>query len=80
MTPLEIEKKDDADELFEHAVDMAAKAGLVSMGDITVITAGVPLGVSGTTNILKVHVAGHILVTGTGINDRAVSGSPPRKG
>ncbi len=73
MTPLEIEKKDDADELFEHAVDMAAKAGLVSMGDITVITAGVPLGVSGTTNILKVHVAGHILVTGTGINDRAVS-------
>ena len=73
VTPLEIEKKDDADELFEHAVDMAAKAGLVSMGDITVITAGVPLGVSGTTNILKVHVAGHILVTGTGINDRAVS-------
>ncbi len=41
VTPLEIEKKDDADELFEHAVDMAAKAGLVSMGDITVITAGV---------------------------------------
>ena len=73
VTPLEIEKKDDADELFEHAVDMAAKAGLVSMGDITVITAGVPLGVSGTPNILKVHVAGHILVTGTGINDRAVS-------
>ena len=73
VTPLEIEKKDDADELFEHAVDMAAKAGLVSMGDITVITVGVPLGVSVPTNILKVHVAGHILVTGTGINDRAVS-------
>ncbi len=73
VTPLEIQKKEDADELFEHAVDMAAKAGLVSMGDITVITAGVPLGVSGTTNILKVHVAGHILVTGTGSNDRVVS-------
>ncbi len=73
VTPLEILQKDDADELFEHAVDMAEKAGLVTMGDITVITAGVPLGVSGTTNILKVHVAGHILATGQGINEKTVS-------
>lgn len=73
VTPLEIQKKEDANELFEHAVDMASKAGLVSMGDITVITAGVPLGVSGTTNILKVHVAGHILATGKGVNDKVVS-------
>ncbi len=73
VTPLEIQKKDDANELFEHAVDMASKAGLVDMGDITVITAGVPLGVSGTTNILKVHVAGHILATGKGVNDKVVS-------
>ena len=45
----------------------------MEMGDITVITGGVPLGVSGTTNILKVHVAGHILATGTGVNDKIVS-------
>lgn len=73
VTPLEIERKEDANELFEHAVDRAGKAGMVSTGDITVITAGVPLGVSGTTNILKVHVAGHILTTGKGINDKVVS-------
>ncbi len=73
VTPLEVYEKDDADELFEHAVDMAEKAGLVSMGDITVITAGVPLGVSGTTNILKVHVAGHILVTGKSVSNKSVS-------
>ena len=73
VTPLVLEKKENADELFEHAVDEAEKAGLVSMGDITVITAGVPLGVSGTTNLLKVHVAGHILITGVGVNDRRVS-------
>lgn len=73
VTPLKVERKDDADELFDHAVDMAEKAGLVSMGDITVITGGVPLGVSGTTNILKVHVAGHILTTGKGISDKVVS-------
>ena len=73
VTPLVVERKEDADELFEHAVDMAEQAGLVSMGDITVITAGVPLGVPGTTNILKVHVAGHILVVGQGIGDKIVS-------
>ena len=73
VTPLHVELKDDADELFDHAVDAAQAAGLVSMGDITVITGGVPLGVSGTTNILKVHVAGHILATGTGVNDKIVS-------
>ncbi len=73
VTPLIMEPKDDADELFEHAVDVVEKAGLISMGDITVITGGVPLGVPGTTNILKVHVAGHILITGEGINDKSVS-------
>ena len=75
VTPLLLERKENADALFEHAVDEAEKAGLVSMGDITVITAGVPLGVSGTTNIIKVHVAGHILITGTGIGDQKTSGS-----
>ena len=68
-------EKDDADELFEYAVDVVEKAGLISMGDITVITGGVPLGVPGTTNILKVHIAGHILLTGEGINEKSVSAS-----
>lgn len=75
VTPLLVEKKDNADDLFEHAVDMAEKAGHISQGDITVITAGVPLAVSGTTNLIKVHVAGHILVKGIGLGDKNVSGN-----
>lgn len=75
VTPLLLERKENADELFEHAVDEAEKAGLVESGDITVITAGIPLGVSGTTNLIKVHVAGHILITGKGLNNRKVSAS-----
>ena len=75
VTPLLLERKENADELFEHAVDEAEKAGLVESGDITVLTAGIPLGVSGTTNMIKVHVVGHILITGTGINNRKVSAS-----
>ena len=73
VTPILLERKEYADELFEHAVDVAQKAGLIEMGDITVITAGIPLGVSGTTNMIKVHVAGHILVTGEGINNKKIS-------
>ena len=56
VTPLEVKQKEDTDELFSHAVEMAEQAGLVSVGDITVITAGVPLSVPGNTNLLKVHV------------------------
>lgn len=73
VAPLLLEPKDNTDELFSYSVREAEKAGLVVMGDITVITAGVPLGVSGTTNLIKVHVAGNILATGTGLNDRKVS-------
>ncbi|MGN0483455.1 MAG: pyruvate kinase alpha/beta domain-containing protein, partial [Lachnospiraceae bacterium] len=75
VTPLLVEKKDDADELFEHAVEVTEKAGLIEQGDVVVITAGVPLGVSGTTNLIKVHVAGHILTNGEGIGEQAASGN-----
>ena len=42
-------------------------------GEIVVLTAGVPLGISGTTNMIKVHVAGHILMQGKGLNDKVTS-------
>ena len=73
VTPLLIQIQETSDELFEHAVDRAEKMGLVSQGELVVLTAGVPLGVSGTTNLLKVHVAGHIIISGHGINDKKVS-------
>ncbi len=56
------------DELFEHSVEAAVRAGLVQSGDLVVITAGLPVNVSGTTNLLKVHIVGDVLVTGQGIN------------
>jgi pyruvate kinase len=73
VLPLLIDEKTDAEELFDYAVDAAEKAGFISKGDVVVLTAGVPLGVSGTTNLIKVQVAGHILVNGKGINNRKVS-------
>ena len=74
VTPLLIQEENDTDDLFEHAVDAAEKAELVKQGEPVVITAGVPLGISGTTNLIKVHVAGHILLKGRGICERNAVG------
>ena len=48
--------QNDSDGLFQHAIDCARQVDLVSPGDTVVITAGVPLNVPGTTNLLKVQV------------------------
>ena len=74
VVPLLLEQKDKADELFDYAVDTAEEAGIIEKGDVVVLTAGVPLGVSGTTNLIKVQVAGH-LVTGEGLNKKRVCAS-----
>ena len=55
VTPMLIEEKNNSDELFKHAVDMAKQNGYVTDDDVVVITAGIPLGKSGTTNMLKVQ-------------------------
>ena len=54
VTPLILKQEDNAEELFGNAVLEAKKAGYVKAGDIVVITAGVPLGIAGTTNMLHV--------------------------
>ncbi len=59
--------------MFNHAVDSAEYAGLVKSGELVAITAGVPLGISGTTNMMKVHVVGHILATGRGVTKRKLA-------
>ncbi len=74
VTPILVEEKDNTDALFEHVVSVAESSGLVKSGDLTVITAGVPLGVSGTTNLLKVHLVGNVLVTGETVNQETVCG------
>lgn len=53
--PLVIAEETNTDDLFRHAVEAACQACYTEPGDLVVITAGVPLGVSGTTNLLKVE-------------------------
>ncbi len=54
VKPLLIGKEDTAEQLFDAAVEASVKAGYVQKGDKVVITAGVPLGISGKTNMIRV--------------------------
>lgn len=72
VIPLLVEEQTSTDDLFQHAIDRAANINLVDNGDLVVITAGVPLGVSGTTNLMKVHIVGNVLLSGRGVNEESV--------
>lgn len=67
VIPIMSEARSNTDELFDHAVECAQSTGLIKDGDLVVITGGAPMGVAGTTNIMKVHLVGHILVSGRGL-------------
>ena len=55
------------DELIEMSTSLAQKNGYLHNGELAVVTAGVPVGVSGTTNMIKIHMVGNCLSTGVGV-------------
>ena len=55
------------DELIEMSTALAQKNGYLHNGELAVVTAGVPVGVSGTTNMIKIHMVGNCLSTGVGV-------------
>ncbi len=54
VMPLLIQKEDDTEKLFDAAINASLEAGLIHHGDRVVLTAGVPLGVAGNTNMIRV--------------------------
>lgn len=74
VTPYLVNSVDTTDEMFDLGVEKALESGMVHNGDIVVITAGVPAGVSGTTNIMKVHIVGKVLVQGTSTGSGSKTG------
>ena len=75
VTPILVEEQNNTDELFDHVVTVAKKKQLVGDGDLVVITAGAPIGMSGTTNLLKVQLVGNVLVAGTGASKGTACGN-----
>ena len=67
VIPILINEESNTDDLFEHAVDAGVAANVIHDGELVVLTAGVPLGISGTTNLMKVHVVGHSLLRAQGV-------------
>ncbi|KAI4453048.1 pyruvate kinase [Holotrichia oblita] len=61
VTPLHIREERDTNELFDHAVKAVVEKGYMKDGDLSVITAGLPLGATAETNLLKVQIAGEDL-------------------
>ena len=58
VIPLNVAHRDSTDGLMASALDAACREGFVAQGDVVVITAGVPVGRSGSTNLIKVHRVG----------------------
>ncbi|AKP79765.1 MULTISPECIES: pyruvate kinase [Priestia] len=74
VTPVVGERVSTIDDMLDHAVNDAVKTGVVAHGDLVVITAGVPVGESGATNLMKVQVVGDVLAKGQGIGRKAAVG------
>lgn len=72
VIPVIVDEKTNTDELFHHVVSVACSRGFVQNGDLVVITAGVPLGISGTTNLIKAHIVGNVLISGVGLTIQRV--------
>lgn len=75
VIPVKIPVENQMDTLFDHAVRTAMHTGIVKNGDLVIIAAGAPLGISGTTNMLKVHIAGDVLLRGTGVGQKTCCGN-----
>jgi pyruvate kinase len=67
VTPVLVDRTDNTDTLIEQAVQAGLAAGVIHKGDMTLITAGVPFGVPGTTNLMKVHIVSEVLCHGQGV-------------
>lgn len=65
---------DTTDEVIDSSVQSAIERNYIKQGDLIVITAGIPVGVAGSTNLIKVHIVGEILVKGTGIGNSSAKG------
>lgn len=74
IIPLVVKESRTTDEMMETSINAALENGLVKKGDLVVITAGAPVGIPGTTNLIKVDIVGEHLIEGLGINKGIITG------
>ena len=74
LVPITMPRASSTDQLVDLAIQSAQEAGLVKHGDLVVVTAGVPVGISGTTNMIRIAQVGGSLVNAIGVGSQIASG------
>jgi len=72
--PIKISKMNSTDDIIDKSVESALELGYIENGDLIVITAGVPVGITGSTNLLKVHVVSELLYKKAGAGKETIIG------
>lgn len=72
--PIKTEKPHSTDDILEGSVNRALEEKLIKNGELVIITAGVPVGISGATNLMKIHVVSDPLFKKTGYGKGTVIG------
>ncbi|GIP38248.1 pyruvate kinase [Paenibacillus sp. J31TS4] len=74
VIPVKGEEAKTTDEMIEMAVEAGTRQDLFRLGDLVILTAGVPVGQSGATNLIKVHHVGKLIAQGQGIGSLSATG------
>lgn len=72
--PVKGKKSSNSDEIVSNSIHAARTSQLIKDGDLVVITGGVPTGISGTTNMIRVQLVAKILIQGQGVGQHVFSG------
>ncbi|WP_461239545.1 pyruvate kinase [Paucilactobacillus sp. N302-9] len=75
VQPYIVDKPSNTDDMFDLAAQQAVELGFAKEGEQIIITAGVPVGERGTTNLMRVQLIGSKLVQGQGVGDQSVVGN-----
>ena len=74
VVPTVVDKPKSTDDMFNLATQKSVEGGFVKEGDLILITAGVPVGERGTTNVMKIQMVGSKLVEGQGVGNKSIVG------
>jgi len=72
--PLYAGEADSTDKMIQLAIDASLEEGLVESGDLVTVTAGAPVGMPGTTNLIKVDIVGRPLLEAMGVGKSIIMG------
>ncbi len=68
-------QNEGTDEMIKSAINTSLMEGLIKNGDLVVLTAGVPVKIKGTTNLIKVEVVGKVVISGVGMGEGTITGN-----